>query len=146
MTEKLYDIDSALHSFTARVLDCREEKGRWVLILDRTAFFPEGGGQAADTGSIGPARVLDVQELDGEILHCTDAPLSPGEQADCALDWEQRLRRMQNHSGEHVLSGLIHSLCGFENVGFHMGADCMTMDYSGELSWEELMRVERLAT
>ena len=81
MTEKLYDSDGFLHSFTARVLDCRAEKDRCCLILDRTAFFPEGGGQAADTGSIGPARVLDVQERDGELRHYTDAPLPAGEEA-----------------------------------------------------------------
>ena len=145
MTEKLYDRDSGLFRFPAKVLSCEAAKGGYVLVLDRTAFFPEGGGQPADTGSLGTARVLDVQEEGGIILHYTDAPLPVGETAEGVLDEEQRRRRMQNHSGEHVISGLIHRLYGWDNVGFHMGDSCMTMDYSGELSWEELMRVETLA-
>ena len=145
MTEKLYYLDSHLREFTAVVRSCEEQKGGWAVTLDRTAFFPEGGGQPADTGTIGDARVLDVHEKNGRILHSVDRPLTAGESYPCALDWEQRLRRMQNHSGEHVVSGLIYREHGFDNVGFHMGADCMTMDYSGELSWEELMRIEQLA-
>lgn len=145
MTEKLYYQDSHLFAFTAVVTGCEERKGGWAVTLDRTAFFPEGGGQPADTGAIGPARVSDVHEKDGRILHYTDRPLTPGESLDCAVDEEQRRRRMQNHSGEHVVSGLVHQRFGYENVGFHMGADCMTMDYSGELSWEELMEIEQQA-
>ena len=145
MTEKLYYLDSHLREFTAVVRSCEEQKGGWAVTLDRTAFFPEGGGQPADTGTIGEARVLDVHEKNGRILHSVDRPLTAGESYPCALDWEQRLRRMQNHTGEHVVSGLIYREHGFDNVGFHMGADCMTMDYSGELSWEELMRIEQLA-
>ena len=144
MTEKLYDLNSLLFTFEAQVLECREVPDGWALLLDRTAFFPEGGGQLADTGRIGPARVLDVQQHEGEILHYTDRALAPGRYA-CALDAEQRLRRMQGHSGEHVVSGLIHTLYGLENVGFHMGESCMTMDYSGELTWEQLMTAETRA-
>ena len=145
MTEKLYYMDSHLHEFSAVVTACREVAGGWQIALDRTAFFPEGGGQGADTGSIGPARVTDVQETDGEIWHAADRPLPVGETVDCALDWEPRRRRMQNHTGEHIVSGLVHGLYGFDNVGFHMGAECMTMDYSGELSRQQLDTVERLA-
>ena len=145
MTEKLYDIDSGIFAFTARVTGCEPVGKGYALSLDRTAFFPEGGGQQADTGSIGEARVLDVQEEGGGIRHYTDKPLAVGAEVSCVLDKEQRRRRMQNHSGEHVISGLIHTLYGWDNVGFHMGETCMTMDYSGELSWEELMRVEALA-
>ena len=145
MSEKLYYIDSHLWQFDAAVTGCEETKGGFAVTLDRTAFFPEGGGQLADTGSIGPARVLDVHEKDGRILHYTDRPLPVGERFACAVDAEQRLRRMQNHSGEHIVSGLVYREHGFDNVGFHMGPDCMTMDYSGELSWEQLMRIERLA-
>ena len=144
MTEKLYYIDSHMHEFTATVTDCRPRGDGFAVVLDRTAFFPEGGGQLADTGLIGPARVLDVHEKEGEILHYTDAALEPGVYA-CRLDWEQRLRRMQNHSGEHIVSGITHRLHGLDNVGFHMGEDCMTIDFDGELSWEELTRIETLA-
>ena len=145
MTEKLYYADSHLFTFEAVVTDCREGKDGWLVELDRTAFFPEGGGQPADTGRIGPARVRDVHEKEGRILHDTDRPLTVGECYSGALDAEQRHRRMQNHSGEHVVSGLVHGLFGYENVGFHMGEDCMSVDYSGELGPAELEKIERLA-
>ena len=145
MTEKLYYLDSHLFSFDALVLDCREEKQGWSVVLDRTAFFPEGGGQLADTGTLGGVNVLDVHEREGEIRHNTDAPLMVGAYVHGEIDAEQRLRRMQNHSGEHILSGLVHSTCGWDNVGFHMGAECMIIDFSGELSWEQLMDLETRA-
>ena len=110
MTERLYYKDSHMRNFTCRVLSCREHNNMWISVLDRTAFFPEGGGQAADTGKIGAVRVLDVQEKDGEILHCTDVPLDAGAEYQCSVDWPERFRRMQNHSGEHIVSGLAHSM------------------------------------
>ena len=145
MTEKLYYTDSHIHEFSARVLSCEKAKKGFAVVLDKTAFFPEGGGQPADTGIIGPAAVRDVQEQNGDIFHYTDQALTPGEEYACALDWEQRLCRMQNHSGEHIVSGITHKLYGFDNVGFHMGAECMTIDFSGELSWEQLTEIETLA-
>ncbi len=145
MTEALYDQDSLLFSFRARVLACEQGKTGFLIELDRTAFFPEGGGQPADTGSIGEARVTDVHEREGRILHYADRPVEPGTEVFCEIDAEQRLRRMQNHSGEHILSGITHRLFGYENVGFHMGADCMTIDFSGELDEEQLRQIESLA-
>lgn len=144
-TEKLYYKDSHCFEFTALVLDCRDTPKGPAVILDRTAFFPEGGGQQADTGSLGEAKVLDVQEKAGEILHYCDRPLEPGETVEGRLDAEQRLVRMQNHSGEHVVSGLAHKLFGCENVGFHMGEDFVTIDFDRELSREQLMEIETLA-
>lgn len=144
-TEKLYYKDSHCFEFTALVLDCRETARGPALILDRTAFFPEGGGQLADTGSLGVVKVLDVHEKEGEILHYCDGPLMPGERVEGRLDAEQRLVRMQNHSGEHVVSGLAHKLFGCENVGFHMGEDFVTIDFDRELSREQLMEIETLA-
>ncbi|MBR0040188.1 MAG: hypothetical protein IJP64_02295 [Oscillospiraceae bacterium] len=141
MTEKLYYLDSHRFEFEAEVAECREGKRGWELILDGTAFFPEGGGQPYDTGKIGPARVLEVHEREGEILHLCDRQLAPGTY-ECAVDREQRLRRMQNHSGEHVFSGLTHQKYGAENVGFHMAADGMTIDFDKELSFEELSEIE----
>ena len=139
-TEKLYYTDSHLMSFTAELLQCeRLEDGRV------TAFFPEGGGQLADTGWIGDARVLDVHERNGMVFHYLDKMPSGWEDVPCRLDAEQRLRRMQNHSGEHVVSGLVHREYGYDNVGFHMGKDCMTIDFSGELIWEELLEIEKKA-
>ena len=145
MTEKLYYKDSHRFAFDAVVIDCREEKTGYSVVLDRTAFFPEGGGQLADTGTLGSVRVTDVHERDGEIRHYTDAPLEVGESVRGEIDREQRLRRMQNHSGEHILSGLVHNAYGYDNVGFHMGAECMIIDFSGELAWEQLMELETRA-
>lgn len=144
-TEKLYYKDSHMFDFSARVLDCRDTPKGPAVILDRTAFFPEGGGQQADTGSLGAVKVLDVHEKEGEILHYCDGPLMPGERVEGRLDAEQRLVRMQNHSGEHVVSGLAHKLFGCENVGFHMGEDFVTIDFDRELSREQLMEIETLA-
>lgn len=144
-TEKLYYIDSHLFDFEATVLDCRQVEKGWAVILDRTAFFPEGGGQQADTGFIGAAPVRDVQERGGEILHFCGEALPVGAHLPCRVEREQRLVRMQNHSGEHIVSGLAHRLFGCENVGFHMGEDCMTIDFDRELSWQQLMEVETLA-
>lgn len=144
-TEKIYYKDSHIFKFCATVLDCRDTEKGPAVILDKTAFFPEGGGQQADTGSLGEAKVLDVQELRGEILHYCDRALNPGETVEGCLDAEQRLTRMQNHSGEHVVSGLAHKLFGCENVGFHMGEDFVTIDFDRELSWEQLMEIETLA-
>ena len=141
MTEKLYYLDSHLFEFDARVLETREGKRGWEVLLDRTAFFPEGGGQSADTGRIGDVRVLDVHERGGEIRHLCEKRLEPGMYR-CAVDREQRLRRMQNHSGEHIFSGLTHRRFGAENVGFHMAEDCMTIDFDRELSFEQLSEVE----
>ena len=145
MTEKLYYKDSHLAAFEAAVLACEPTKTGYAVTLDRTAFFPEGGGQPADTGRLGDARVLDVHEKGGVILHLTDAPLPVGETVRGELDFEQRRRRMQNHSGEHVVSGLVHREYGYDNVGFHMGADCMTIDFSGELDWQQLTEIETMA-
>lgn len=144
-TEKLYYIDSHLFDFEARVLDCRPAETGWAVILDRTAFFPEGGGQPADTGLIGTAPVTDVQERGGEILHFCGQALPVGAHLPCRVEREQRLGRMQNHSGEHIVSGLAHRLFGCENVGFHMGEDCMTIDFDREITWQQLMAIETLA-
>ena len=145
MTEKLYYKDSHRFAFDAVVIDCREEKKGYSVVLDRTAFFPEGGGQLADTGTLSGVRVTDVHEKGGDIRHYTDVPLTVGECVHGEIDKEQRLRRMQNHSGEHILSGLVHNTYGYDNVGFHMGAECMIIDFSGELSWGQLMELETKA-
>lgn len=144
-TEKLYDADSHLHAFTAEVTRCVPADGGFDVFLDRTAFFPEGGGQPADTGVLGGAGVLDVQETPEGIAHRTDRALEPGARVRGEIDWQQRFRRMQGHSGEHIISGLIDREFGYRNVGFHLGAEAITMDYSGELDWEQLMRIEALA-
>lgn len=145
MTEKLYYIDSHMKSFTARVLACTQGKKDWEVELDRTAFFPEGGGQQADTGTLGSVRVLDVREKQVRVIHHTDGPLEPGTEVAGEIDWPQRFQRMQNHSGEHIVSGTIHRLFGYDNVGFHMKPGEVTIDFDGELDDEQIRQVERLA-
>lgn len=145
LTEKLYDIDSHLREFSAHVVSCRREGERYAVVLSRTAFFPEGGGQAADTGTLGEARVLDVRLWGDQVEHLTDAPVPEGSRVRCSLDWDRRFRRMQEHSGEHIISGTVHRLYGYDNVGFHMGESGVTIDFSGELSDEQLTHVEAVA-
>lgn len=143
-TEKLYDKDSHIKDFTAKVLDCRKNDGKYEIILDRTAFFPEGGGQPADTGKIGNNTISDVQIIDGEIVHYLDGAIEIGTTVNCSLNWDQRFRRMQSHSGEHIVSGIVHRLYGFDNVGFHMGED-VTIDFNGELTRDQILNIEKLA-
>ena len=145
MTERLYYADSKMKRFTATVTSCEAVKDGYAVTLDRTAFFPEGGGQAGDSGLIGRARVSDTQEKNGEIIHYVNQMLTVGEVYDCAIDWEIRFRRMQNHSGEHIVSGLVHKKYGYNNIGFHMGNDFVTIDFDGDLTWEQLSELEREA-
>lgn len=148
-TIKLYDADSHMRSFTARVISCTKEGEIYDILLDRTAFFPEGGGQTSDTGRIGEIPIADVRIEDGVIHHysspCSALPPHVGEECECALDFEERFRKMQHHSGEHIVSGIVHSLFGYDNVGFHLGSDVVTMDFNGSFSREELRNVELLA-
>lgn len=143
-TEKLYYIDSHIRHFTATVVECRENNGKYEIILDKTAFFPEGGGQSGDTGYIADARIFDTQIMGDTIIHYSDTPLPVNTEVEGRLDWEERFSKMQNHSGEHIVSGLVHSLFGYDNVGFHLGDD-VTIDFNGELSENELQRIEALA-
>ena len=139
-TEKLYYQDAYRKEFTANVLSCEAAKNGFAVVLDRTAFYPEGGGQPCDLGTLGAARVLDVQERGEEIVHTCDAPLS-GEVCG-RIDWARRFDLMQQHSGEHLLSGLVYRRYGFDNVGFHMGADVITVDFSGVIPTEDLPALE----
>lgn len=142
MTKRLYETDGHLADFSATVLSCIPAGKHFLVALDHTAFFPEGGGQAADTGILGGVRVVDVQLLGDEILHETELPLKSGATVTGQLDWEQRLRRMQNHTGEHLICGLIHTHFGLDNVGFHLGSDVVTVDVNGVLSWTQLLQIE----
>ncbi len=145
MTEKLYYQDPYLFCFTATVVACTPVDDRFAVELNRTAFFPEEGGQYADTGLLGGIAVLDVKEKDGVILHTLTAPLPVGADVVGQIREKDRLRKMQNHTGEHIVSGLFHSLYGLTNVGFHLGHDDVTIDLDGELTRADLCRVEYLA-
>ncbi len=143
MTQKLYYENQYIKEFTASVVSCTEGKRGFEVILDKTAFFPEGGGQPGDTGFIGDAEVIDTVERGEDVAHiCTKAV---GGEAECRLDFEKRFTNMQQHTGEHIFSGVLHSVCGYDNVGFHMGESCITVDFNGVVTADELARIEKLA-
>ena len=143
--DQLYYEDSYRTAFTATVISCQPKGSVFQVVLDQTAFYPEGGGQPADTGELGDAKVLDVHESDSIITHTTDRPLAVGVNITGRIDWDRRFMLMQQHSGEHILSGVVKSLHGFDNVGFHIGADGMTIDFSGELTDDDLTQAELTA-
>ena len=145
MTEKLYYKDAYLAEFSATVLACDAVDGGYRIVLDKTAFFPEEGGQYSDTGYIENVRVEDVREKDGIIYHITREPVAVGATLECGIDFADRYEKMQCHTAEHIISGLIHKHFGFDNVGFHLGDDYVTMDISGVLSRTELDMIEDMA-
>jgi len=145
VTEKLFYEDSHMITFSAVVKACEKVGDYYEAVLERTAFFPEGGGQYADTGYIDGIKVLDAHEREGVIYHKTEETLTVGKQVECAIDWEERFSKMQHHSGEHIVSGLVNSIYGYDNVGFHMGKDAVTMDFNGVLSKEQLKEIEKKA-
>ena len=144
-TKKLYYEDVYKKEFTAKVLECRQGKKGYEVILDQTAFYPEGGGQPGDTGSLGEAAVTDVHEKNGELIHCTDRALEPGTEVQGQINWARRFDLMQQHSGEHIVSGLVHEAFGYDNVGFHMGSDVITIDFSGMLDEAQMAEIEAKA-
>ena len=141
-TEKLYYADPFLKEFTATVLDCQPGKHGYTVTLDRTAFYPEGGGQPADHGTLDGAAVTDVHEKNGVIFHNVDRAVEIGKTVSGFIDWARRFDHMQQHSGEHICSGLICGRYGCDNVGFHMGTDIVTIDFNADIPWEELLEIE----
>ena len=141
-TKKLYYEDSHLGRFAARVISCVQTDKGFEIILDATAFYPEGGGQAADTGILGGASVLDTRERGEEIIHLCDRALEPGSQVEGQIDWEPRFQRMQQHSGEHIVSGILHRRYGCSNTGFHMGQERTVIDFDGVIPAQALPEIE----
>ena len=141
-TRKLYYEDSHITAFTATVLSCEQARSGWEVVLDATAFYPEGGGQAADTGTINGVAVLDTRERDETVVHLCREPLEVGAAAEGRIHWEDRFHRMQQHSGEHIVSGIINRRYGYHNVGFHMGSDIITIDFDGIIPAEDLPSIE----
>lgn len=139
---ELFYRDEYAREFDAEVISCQKGKKGYEVVLSDTAFYPEGGGQPADRGTLGQVNVLDVKRRNGEILHITDAPLEPGMTVHGVLDWERRFDHMQQHSGEHILSGVVHAQFGYDNVGFHMNDEVVTVDFNGPITWEEAMELE----
>ena len=144
-TRKLYYEDCHMQQFTAVVTGCVQTQKGYEVTLTATAFYPEGGGQACDLGILGGVKVLDVKEQGEDVIHLCDGPLTAGSEVDGRIDYERRFDLMQQHTGEHILSGLIHEKYGYHNVGFHVGKQAMEIDFDGPIPMEELMELERKA-
>ena len=144
-TTKLYYEDVYKKEFKAKVLECREGKKGYEIILDQTAFYPEGGGQPSDNGTLGNVNIKEVHEKNGELIHYTDGPLEIGTEVTGEINWDRRFDLMQQHSGEHIVSGLVHEAFGYDNVGFHMGSDVITIDFSGMLDEAQMAEIEAKA-
>lgn len=162
-TDRLYETDSYCIEFEASVVACypaetiyeewrdveedeKKQSPAWAVALDRTAFFPEGGGQGADTGWFIKEgeryAVYDVQIIQDVVYHLTNLKAQPGDQIQGKIDWDQRFSNMQQHSGEHIFSGLVYRHFGYHNVGFHLGSAAVTMDFDGGLTEEYVERLE----
>lgn len=144
-TRKLFYEDPYCKRFTATVLDCQPRKTGWQVELDQTAFYPEGGGQPGDTGTLDGVSVTDTHEKGGAVLHYVDVPLAVGSVVEGEIDWDHRFDLTQQHSGEHIVSGIVHARYGYDNVGFHMGSDVITIDFNGPLSETDLRQIEQEA-
>ncbi len=144
-TEKLYYQDPFLWGSAAVVLSCEAAEHGFLVTLDRTVFYPEGGGQPSDRGTLNGIPVTDVQERDGVVFHTCERSVEIGETVTGQIDWERRFDHMQQHSGEHILSGILCRDYHCNNVGFHMGAETVTIDYDAEITWEQALAAERKA-
>ena len=143
-TRKLYYEDSHLRAFSAQVLRCGQVKKGWEVTLDQTAFYPEGGGPACDLGTLGGVPVLDVQVQGDQVIHLCAGPLETGGSVEGEIVWERRFDLMQQHTGEHMVSGIINRLYGAHNVGFHMGWESITIDFDVEIPPRDLPKIEAL--
>lgn len=143
--EKIFYEDTHILDFEAVVMDCQADKDCYLVVLDRTAFFPEEGGQPADTGTLNGLNVCDVSIKNDMIYHHMDVPFEIGAKVTGHVDWERRFDFMQQHTGEHIVSGLLHKHYGFTNVGFHLGLTEVTMDFDGSIGMEALREIEALA-
>lgn len=142
MQKKLFYVNPYCKEFTSTVISCEQGKQGYEVILEETAFYPEGGGQPADMGWLNEIRVIDVRERAGEVIHICDKQVAVGDGVVGKLDWDRRFRHMQQHTGEHIFSGLIHKHFGYDNIGFHMGKDFITIDFDGLLNDEEMQMIE----
>lgn len=146
MLDALYYRDPYLKEFTSKVISCQPGKNGYEIVLEDTAFYPEGGGQPGDTGKLnGSVEVTDTKERDGQILHICKEAIAVGTVVTGKLDWQQRFRHMQQHTGEHILSGIVHQKYGYDNVGFHMGKDFVSVDFNGMLTPEQITEIEQCA-
>ncbi len=145
MTNKIYETNSYIKEFTSKVVSCESAGDNFEIVLDSTAFFPEEGGQSADKGYIGEAKVINALIRGEDIIHITDTPLEVGTEYPCSIHFEERYVKMQNHTGEHIVSGIIKKKYGFDNVGFHLGENSVTLDVNGVLKKEDIDKIESLS-
>lgn len=143
--KKLYDENAYIKEFKACVVSCEKCEKGYETALDQTAFFPEAGGQPADNGTLDGVEVLDVQIREETVYHYTKTPFEIGKTVEGKLDFERRFNFMQNHSGEHIISGIVNKIYGFDNVGFHLSEEFATIDFNGILDREQLDQIEILA-
>ena len=141
-TRKLFYEDCNLAQFSARVLSCGETERGFSVVLDQTAFYPEGGGQPWDLGTLNGIPVLEVRECDGLVIHICREPLAPDSTVQGSVDWDRRFALMQQHTGEHIVSGIVNRRFGWHNVGFHMGSEIVTIDFDGPIDPEALAEIE----
>ncbi len=144
-TRKLYYEDCHTRTFSATVIGCEQREKGFAVTLVATAFYPEGGGQACDIGTLDEARVLDVKEEGEAVVHLCDKPLDVGKTVTGTIDWTRRFDLMQQHTGEHIVSGIIHRLFGGHNTGFHVGADTVTIDFDCPIPADRIPEIEKLA-
>ncbi|MBQ9913027.1 MAG: alanyl-tRNA editing protein [Clostridia bacterium] len=150
MTDKLFDRNSYIKDFTCKVINLYTEGDSLLIETDRTAFFPEGGGQTSDIGTLGIADVENVQNISGKIYHFVENSeenvnfFTVGKEIKGEICWKKRFSDMQQHSGEHIFSGIVHSLFGYDNVGFHLGSEVVTLDFNGILTKDDICKVELL--
>lgn len=137
--------DAYCREFDSVVKTCTPFKKKYAVELEDTAFYPEGGGQPGDTGTLNDQKVEDTRKSDGRIIHIVSDPITEGTPVHGVIDWERRFDHMVMHTGEHMVSGLIHQTFGYDNVGFHMGEDAVTIDFNGSMDWDACMRVEAKA-
>lgn len=143
MTKKLYDLDAYATEFDAVVAFCEKiEENKYAVILDETLFFPEEGGQSPDKGTINGISVLDVQIAKDVVTHTLEQPVQVGDKVHGIIDWKHRFSNMQQHSGEHIFSGLVHKRFGYDNVGFHLSDNIVTMDFNGVLTSDDVAEIE----
>jgi alanyl-tRNA synthetase len=145
MTKRLYDLDSHQKEAESTVLSCAPAENGFDIVLDETVFFPEGGGQPSDTGTLGAASVLHVREEGGEIYHRVDRPFAVGSSVSGKIDWARRFELMQQHTGEHLLSFSFYELFSASNVGFHLALDYATIDFDKPVTREQIAEAELLA-
>ncbi|MBQ3008736.1 MAG: alanyl-tRNA editing protein [Oscillospiraceae bacterium] len=145
MSVKLFYDDRYMTEFDSVVLSCTEDKKGWAVVLEETAFYPEGGGQPADHGTMTfgqtTAQVKDVRERNGQVVHYTDVEIPQGTEVHGIIDWERRFDFMQQHTGEHMFSGVVNSMFGYSNVGFHLSEKDNVVDFDGPMTKEDIKAV-----